>query len=193
MPVKKELKNDINSEKNNNDMPVKKRGRPKGSGKGKSRFDKLPTTEQGENTKFIEHDMKIYNLPDIDMNDNTQVKTRINEYFNICAVDDVKPSVASFALAFKVSRFTLFDILNGRNKARIKNYDCIHTIKTAYDIINSYYEHLMNNNKINPVAGIFLLKNNMGYKDVSEYAITNNAEYTPSLPDIIERANLLNE
>ena len=67
------------------------------------------------------------------------------------------------------------------------------TLKRAYDTINSYYEHMMNNGKINPVAGIFLMKNNMGYKDQTDYVLTANNNDTPSLEDIANRANLLAE
>lgn len=32
----------------------------------------------------------------------------------------------------------------------------------------------MQNGKINPVSGIFLMKNNMGYQDKQEYVLTPN-------------------
>ena len=64
---------------------------------------------------------------------------------------------------------------------------------SKYDIITSYYAHMMNNGKINPVAGIFMMKNNLGYKDTSEHVITANTEQDPSLSDITERAGLLTD
>jgi hypothetical protein len=36
------------------------------------------------------------------------------------------------------------------------------------------WENYMQNGKINPVAGIFLGKNNYGYKDQTEYVLTPN-------------------
>ena len=36
------------------------------------------------------------------------------------------------------------------------------------------WENYMQNGKINPVAGIFLGKNNFGYQDKSEYILTPN-------------------
>ena len=178
----------------NNQPEKRKRGRPKGTKNNVkiSRPDRKEQTEPGENTKYLLHDNKLSSLPAININDQQAVNDRINEYFNICAVDDIKPSIASLALSFGVSRFTLFDWLNGRNKT-ITNNLCILTIKRAYDRINSYYEHMMNNGKINPVAGIFLMKNNMAYQDTTNYVISNNENQVMSLPDIAERAGLLEE
>ena len=172
--------------------PVKrKRGRPKGSG-GNKRPDRSEQAAPGENNKFLSHDMKIYSLPKIDINNPDSVQSRIKEYFAICTEDDIKPTVESLALAFSVSRFTLFDYINGRNHT-IKNPESILTLKTAYDIINSYYAHMMNNGKINPVAGIFLMKNNYGYKDTTDYVINANTDNNIGLPDITTRAGLLDE
>jgi hypothetical protein len=191
-------KNNKLIQKNTDEFQVdpvpKKRGRPKGT-KNKTvakRPDKTVQTEQGENTKYLLHDTKLAALPDIDINNPLQVKNRIEEYFNICAFDDIKPSVASLALSFHVSRFVLFDYVNGRNQA-IKNIESLHTLKSAYDRINSYYEHMMNNGRINPVAGIFLMKNNMGYKDNTEYTINTNTENQDTITDISNRAGLLQD
>ena len=75
----------------------------------------------------------------------------------------------------------------------ISNPESLVTLKNAYDMINSYYEHMMNNGKINPVAGIFLMKNNLGYKDTTDYVITGNNENNLTVGDIADRAGLLNE
>jgi hypothetical protein len=93
-------------------------------------------------------------------------------------------------LAFDISRFDLFNWLNGRSKG-ITNSSCLLTIKRAYDRINSYYEHMMNTGKINPVAGIFLMKNNMGYKDTTDHVITANTNTDPTSDDISSKAGLL--
>ena len=47
-------------------------------------------------------------------------------------------------------------------------------IKKAYQILNMQMENYMQNGKINPVAGIFLMKNNMDYQDKSEVVLTPN-------------------
>ena len=172
----------------------KGRGRPKGS-KNTSTYtrpDRLPQTQPGENTRFLSHDLKLMRLPAIDVNDNAALQDRIETYFEICAEDDIKPSVASFALSLGIGRTTLFAWLNGK-LGTVKNPESMNTLKRAYDSINSYYEHMMNNGKINPVAGIFLMKNNLGYKDQTDYVVSAGNDTPLSIGDIADRAGLLGE
>ena len=79
---------------------VKKRGRPKGStNKTKiARPDRTVNVEQGENTKYLLHDMKLSSLPAINVNNPVEMQQRINDYFRICSEDDIKPSVSSTLL-----------------------------------------------------------------------------------------------
>ena len=126
------------------------------------------------------------------MENTSEVEQRISDYFRICSEDDIKPSVESLALAFDVSRFVLYDWLNDRTGNKL-NKESKHTLQKAYNLINSYYAHMMNNGKINPVAGIFLLKNNMGYKDTTDYIITANQENNIGLSDIVNRSGLLTD
>lgn len=176
------------SEQDNNQVK-KGRGRPKGT-TGTIRLDRRVNTEPGDNTKFLTHDIKIMHLPAIDINDPSEVQKRIDDYFSICAEDDIKPSIASLALAFSVSRFDLYNWVNERVEY-IKNTESLHILKNAYNMINSYYEHMMNTGKINPVAGIFLMKNNMGYKDNTEHIISVNQDNNVTDSDIYNRAALV--
>ena len=191
-------KNKINTEKNDiipvnnqdlNQVKTRGRGRPKGT-TGTIRMDRRVNTEPGDNTKFLTHDIKIMHLPTVDINNPSDVQQRIDDYFSICAEDDIKPSIASLALAFSVSRFDLYNWVNERVEY-IKNTESLHIIKNAYNTINSYYEHMMNNGKINPVAGIFLMKNNMGYKDNTEHVISVNQDNNVTDNDIYNRAALV--
>lgn len=176
---------------------IRKRGRPKGSvdkteRKKRSDHDIQANSGTGENAKMIRYAMAFSDLPDIDYNNPEQVKQRTIDLFNISAAFDIKPSVAALAMAFHVDRRTLFDWLNGKSE-RIKNQKCLLTIKNAYNQINLLYETYMNTGKINPVAGIFLMKNNMGYKDTTDYIITANQDKQVNISDIAERSGLLSE
>ena len=42
-------------------------------------------------------------------------------------------------------------------------------------MLNAQMEDYMQNGKINPVSGIFLMKNNMGYQDKQEVVLTPNS------------------
>ena len=49
----------------------------------------------------------------------------------------------------------------------------------------------MNTGKINPVAAIFLMKNNFGYKDTTDHIITASNNTDPGDNDITDKAGLL--
>ena len=55
-------------------------------------------------------------------------------------------------------------------------------IKKAYQLLNAQMESYMQNGKINPVAGIFLMKNNMGYADKQEVVLTPNQQLGEQVP-----------
>lgn len=57
-----------------------------------------------------------------------------------------------------------------------------HLIKKAYQNLNAQMENYMQNGKINPVAGIFLMKNNMGYQDKQEVVLTPNNQLGEATP-----------
>lgn len=128
-------------------------------------------TNPGDNTKYLNHNLQIATLPSIDTADEKQVEKRIYEYFQICADNDMKPSMAGMALAIGVSRNTLWEWSVGGFRSDT-HYD---TIKKAVQMLDSQMVDYMQNGKINPVSGIFLMKNNFGYKDQQEVVVTPNA------------------
>lgn len=196
MPRQKKINNELINQKNSeNDSlsvcpSVRKRGRPKGSKNLSIRKDYQLQTEQGDNAKILEYTLSVSSLPAIDINNLGQVKQRITDFFRISKEHDIKPAVATLALSLGCNRITLFNWLTERS-GTIKNKECLNTIKNAYDIINSQYEIYMNTGKINPVAGIFLMKNNMGYKDTTDHIITANNNTDPTTEDITSKAGLL--
>ncbi|MCM1364641.1 MAG: DNA-packaging protein [Faecalibacterium sp.] len=127
--------------------------------------------EPGDNAKYLKHNLQISQLPQIDTSDAKQVENRITEYFTICFDNDMKPSVAGLALAVGVSRLTLWEWATGKNrKATHRN-----PIKKAYQMLDAQMNDYMQNGKINPVSGIFLMRNNFGYKNETEVVIVPNS------------------
>ena len=136
--------------------------------------------------------MELNRLPKIDVNNPEQVKTRIEEYFSICSMFDLKPTIAMLAFSFGINRTTLFNWLNGMTKT-IQNSECLDAIKEAYNLINGLYETYLTEGSIIPVSSFFLMKNNMGYKDTTDYIVTANQDKQFTLSDITDRSGLLGE
>lgn len=85
----------------------------------------------------------------------------------------MKPSVAGLALGFGIDRRTLWKWINGVQSDFVAAESRV-TLKKAYQILTAQMENYMQNGKINPVAGIFLMKNNMDYQDKQEVVLTPN-------------------
>ena len=132
-------------------------------------------TEQGDNTKYLMLGMKLFNLPPIDLHDPKQVNDRLNEFFQIHAEADMKPTVSGMGMALGLDRRRLWEIKTGVQD-RNKDLPTLtrDSIKKAYEYMEILWENYMQNGKINPVSGIFLGKNNFGYQDKTEYVVTPN-------------------
>lgn len=127
----------------------------------------------GDNSKFVYFGMKIFNMTPIDLCNAEQVEARINEYFQLCYELDMKPGVANLAMALGIDRTRLVEIRKDADRSNLPA-PCRHFIKKAYNYMETYWESIMQNGKINPASGIFLGKNNFGYKDQTETILTPN-------------------
>lgn len=130
------------------------------------------TVYQGDNAQIMAHNLQLYSLSKIDTNDPEAVLKRTHLYFKKCAENDMKPSVAGYALALKVDRATLYKWVAGISH---KNPAVVEILTDAYVLLNAQMEDYMLNNKANTVGLIFLMKNNLGYRDQTEYVVQNNA------------------
>ena len=172
--------------------PVKKKN-PRGAG-SKALTGAALDLEAGDNTKYLAVSMKLMNLPEIDLKDPEQVIDRLNEYFQIHADNDMKPTVAGMGLALNgMDRRRLWEIRTGNYHTSKELSDLptmtTDSIKKAYKMMENMWENYMQNGKINPVSGIFLGKNNFGYQDKTEYVVTpnTNSDADYSTEDIRKR------
>lgn len=129
-------------------------------------------TEPGDNRKYIQHSLRLADLPKCNMASAEEVTQRIKDYFAICADDEMKPSVAGLALAMDIDRTYLWAIRAGK---RGQNPDVVDALKKAMKLLDLQMVDYMQNGKINPVSGIFLMKNNFGYADKQEVIVTPNS------------------
>lgn len=161
--------------------PVKKKRKPRG-GNNWLKPENMLSLEDGDNTKFMTVQMALLNLPDIDMENPEEVQNRLNEYFALYAQYDMKPTVAGMAIALNGhNRQWLYavthDVASGGAGYKIALPPSVAVlIKKAYFLLENLWESYMNSGKVNPVAGIFLGKNNYGYQDKTEYVLTPNQQ-----------------
>lgn len=123
----------------------------------------------------------IIGWPTIDFKSPEQVEQRIRDYFQVCTDCGVRPGVVGLSAALGIDRRRLWDIRTGNNHLTDVPTDIRDLIKKAYATIETLWEYQMQAGKIDPVAGIFLGKNQFGYKDTSEYTITPKVA-TDTLP-----------
>lgn len=150
-----------------------KKGRPKGAvdtvpRKKRTDVNKSLTVEPGDISKITAFNFQWYSLSKVDTGNREQVEGRIVDYFKACIESDMRPGVAGLCAALGIGRTTWYDWWQG-NKRDYK--DLAERIRTAMESITEQY---MLQGKINPVTGIFLLKNHFGYVDKNEVVLTPN-------------------
>lgn len=135
-------------------------------------------TEPGDNTKYLTVSLELAKLPKVDFTKPEQVEERLLQFFELHAQNDMKPTVMGMGLALGVDRRRLWEMKSGVAKGGLTPYDLptetLDLIKRAYDILENLMENYAQNGKINPVSAIFLMKNNFGYQDKTEYVLTPN-------------------
>ena len=160
----------------------------------RKRPDKTAQLEEGDCEKFLGNALEIASLPEIDTMNAEQVEKRIGEYFDICMKNNMKPSLAGMALALGTDREVLWEwTTTGRKGKAVTDI-----LKKGKAVMKVLMEDYMQNGKINPVSGIFLMKN-MGYTDQQQIIIapanplgdvqdrkTLEERYLQSVPDVID-------
>lgn len=124
---------------------------------------------------YVSMALDMYDLPDIDLSDTEQVENRVKGYLNYCIEGNYKPTVSGLAFVLnKMSRQTLWAIVNdqptgGAGYSPDVTPEVADCLKNAYQLQEVLWESYLSEGKINPVSGIFLAKNNFGYKDQTEH------------------------
>lgn len=146
---------------------VKKKPRGKAFVKGQDdRRNTTPAIQEGAVQTYGQFFLEAWDLPKIDCNDINQVEDRTYLYFSKCIENDMKPGVAGLCYFLGIDRRTFYAWSQGINRSGDRRY--IDLCKKASDFLEALMEEYMQNGKINPVSGIFLLKNHFGYRDTQE-------------------------
>jgi hypothetical protein len=174
-------KETVSTSGNKTKKPVKKKGKPRGGNSPVIGNNGL-MLEEGDNAKFMGVQIALLNMPDIDMDNVSEVQQRLSDYFELYTSRDMKPTVAGMAVALNGHsrqwlRAVVIDGTTGGSgyKAALRP-EVANLIKKAYFMLENLWETYMSSGKVNPVAGIFLGKNNYGYQDKTEYVLTPNQQ-----------------
>lgn len=118
----------------------------------------------GENREYLNFSLEGLNLPQVDITDINEVVERCSMYFTRCAEEGLRPGIASMCVWLGINRARWQKWCNGAEFKTTHMAAC----QKINGIFDAQMESYMQNGKINPVSGIFLLKNNHNYVDTVE-------------------------
>ena len=149
-----------------------------------------------DTSRFLKMSLALNALPPVSLRDPDAVKERLNLCFKMYLDAGMKPTVAGMALSLGINRTTLSQINSGNygNTGGLRNLpaETTNTVKRAYFLLETMWEDYMLNGQINPVSGIFLGKNNFGYRDQVDYQI-NSGEVSDSVDSATIRKKYLSD
>lgn len=146
---------------------------------------------------YLENALNLNNLPVVNLLNTEQVESRIDLYFDKCVKNSIKPTIPGLALSLGVSKNVIESIIDETETEKTLSMyfegksipnSVRQAIIKAKTLMNVLIEDYMINGKINPVAGIFLAKNNFGYKDTQELVVAPQREETMSDDELINEA-----
>lgn len=135
--------------------------------------------------QLLREGIDLMNVPPVDINDVKAVTDRTLLYLQRCAENNRRPACAAYALYLGIDRRTLNSYVSGVSKAI--NPDSLSVVKYVYRLIDGSWEQQMSEGSMNVVAGIFLMRNNLGYTNVDTVEIVPKAPEanTVRLDDVI--------
>lgn len=134
-----------------------------------------PQYAPGDMSRMILDSINLSGFGPVDMYNENEINQRMHQFLTYCVEHDMKPTVESMALAFNTNRTQLWRWKEGVESNLPEA--CRNAIKKGYNIMNQLLTQTMADGKINPVAAIFLLKNNHAYKDQTDVVVTPNNPY----------------
>lgn len=126
---------------------------------------------QKDNDQYINHTLALASMPIVTL-DRENVGKRTLEYVKQCSMDAVRPNLTGYALCLGTTPEGLSEWINDK---RLPD-DTRGALRKGISMIEATMISMMMDQKINPVASIFLLKNHFGYKDQSEISFKGHIE-----------------
>lgn len=121
----------------------------------------------------LDNALEISSLPldegKVNLDNYDEVRIRIDQYLKTIKKYGMQPTIVGLASAMGLTKATLYNIHQGTRTVRDPRVKSL--IDQLYNVTLMVLEDGMQAGIIKEVTGIFLLKNNYGYKDTQEYVI----------------------
>ena len=124
------------------------------------------------NIRHIDHTASIAAMPRLEVWDPKSIGERTIEYLEKCKADGVRVNLSAYALALGTTPDGLNELVADK---RLTDETRAALLK-GISMIESIMIEMMMEQRINPVTGIFLLKNHFGYTDQSEISFKGHIE-----------------
>ena len=122
--------------------------------------------------RIVTHTEELAMMPPLAEWNPENIANRTFEYLEKCKTDGVRPNLSGYSLAMG----TTPDGLNEMIMDKRLTDETRSAILKGVSMVESIMITMMTEQRINPVTGIFLLKNHFGYKDQSEITFKGRIE-----------------
>lgn len=123
------------------------------------------------NARHIDHVRDVAMMPPIEWNVDA-IGKRTLEYLEKCKSDGVRVSLSDYALSMGTTPDGLNELIGDK---RLTD-ETRNALLKGISMVEAIMIEMMMEQRINPVTGIFLLKNHFGYKDQSEISFKGHIE-----------------
>ena len=141
------------------------------SGKN-SEITALDIERREANIRHVEHMAEIAAMPRIPEWNPENIGRRTMEYLEKCKDDGVRVNLSAYALSLGTTPDGLNELVADK---RLSDETRAAVLK-GISMVEAIMIEMMMEQRINPVTGIFLLKNHFGYKDQSEISFKGHIE-----------------
>ena len=124
------------------------------------------------NIRHIDHTTSLAAMPRLEVWDAESIGKRTLEYLDKCKTDGVRVNLSAYALSLGTTPDGLNELIGDK---RLTDETRAALLK-GISMVEAIMIEMMMEQRINPVTGIFLLKNHFGYKDQSEISFKGHIE-----------------
>ena len=133
-----------------------------------------------ENKIYCEYALNIFNSNSPDLHKPDDVKRCIDNYFNYCITNDLRPGNLGLYAALGIDKKKAYDLIHGLTPKQASPLS-VELIKKAKLALSGYRELLGSQGKLNPATLIFWQKNFDNLTDVQQIELNANTANQPEM------------